>query len=253
MSVAVAAAWAPRGELARLQRFHPRLLKIYNHISVSMPKDADAETVAAVNDLPHTSVVFYDGWSGRHLVVEDALHHGTTHLQYIDMDRLIRWVETRPDELETVAERVQTVDCLTVGRTPQAYATHPRPLAETEVLPNATFSRWFGRGMDFCAGSKGLSRVAAETILVHSPRDIALRMDVEWMVLIHRAGMMWDYVEADGLDWETADRYKDRAATPAEQAALAAGQADDPQEWALRVQVARDILLSGLNAVDMDL
>jgi len=252
-SIVVAAAWAPRGELARLQRYYPRLQQIYTHMSVSVPKDADADVISALQALPNTSIVYYEGWSGRHLVVEDALNAGTTHIQYIDMDRLIRWVETRPDELQQVAERVQSVDCLTVGRTPAAYQTHPRPLVETEALPNATFSQWFGQQMDFCAGSKGLSQAAAEFVLAHSPRDVALRMDVEWLVLVHRAGLTWDYVEADGLDWETADRFKDWAATSAEQAALAATHADDPAEWALRVQVARDILLCGLNAVDMDL
>ena len=251
--VAVAAAWAPRGELARLQRFHPRLQNLYTHLSVSLPKDAAPDVIAALRALPNTSIVFYEGWSGRHLVVEDALKADVEYIQYIDMDRLIRWVETRPDELAAVVQQVQTVDCLVLGRTPTAYATHPRPLVETETLPNAAFSHWFGREMDFCAGSKGLSRAAAEYILARSKHDVALSMDIEWLVYVQRAGMTWDYREVDGLDWETADRHRDVAATAEQQAALATKQANDPNEWALRVQVARDILARGLAAIDADL
>jgi hypothetical protein len=196
---------------------------------------------------------YYEHFSGRHAVLKLALEAGASHIQYIDMDRLVRWIELRPDELAAVARQVRTVDSLIIGRSEYANNTHSRTLTETERIPNLFFSHYFGQPMDFAAGSRGFSRRAAELVLNNSTSDSALWMDAGWAVLIKRAGYSWDYVVVEGLDWETADRYRDRAATREEQQALADEQDQDAHLWLMRARVAQEITRYGLLAMDLPL
>lgn len=252
MTTVLAAPWQPRGELNRLRRYLPRLREIYDGIVVGLADAAD-DTVNDFFDSASIPRMSYGGWSGRHTVLTLALEHDADAIHYVDMDRLVRWVETRPEELAMVAAEVADVDCLVIGRTSEAYATHTRTLIETERLTNAAFSHWFGREMDFSAGSRGFSKEAAEFILKHDTSGNALAMDAGWAVLLRRGGFTIRYTEVEGLDWETADRHRDVAATRDQQRELAVQQDADANLWAFRVRVANEILQHGLAAIDQPL
>jgi len=250
--VIAASPWQPRGELARFVRYYPRLQAIFDGgLVVALPpteSQAEAETLNALG-VRHA---FYEGYNGRHLVVRMALETDAAFVFYCDMDRLIRWLELRPDELRETVQRAQTTDSLIIGRTPQAYATHSRTLIETERIPNRMFSHYFGCAMDFSAGARGLSRRAAAFVMRHGGDDEnALWMDAGWAVLVKRAGYAWDYVEVEGLDWETADRDLAQAATREQQQALAAIQDADAALWLMRARVAQQITHYGLRALDV--
>ncbi len=254
MTVVLACPWDPRGELARFLRYYPRLTTIYSAVVVAL-RTPDTGIITALKSLGVAHQVF-DAWSGRHTVLRMALDTEAESIHYVDMDRLVRWVETKPDELAATAARVTTVDTLIIGRTPAAYATHARSLIDTEALPNRVFSHYFGRAdsvMDFSAGSRGLSRRAAAMILHNSPEENALAMDNGWAVLVRRAGMTWDYIEVDGLDWETADHYRDFAADATMQQALAAETDSQAERWVHRVHLAGELVRLGLAAVDQEL
>jgi hypothetical protein len=255
MKVILACAWQPRGELARFQRYLPRLHDIYgagNIVITLMQEDADESLLAALMELgiPYE---LYGQWSGRHRVLRLALEHGADYIHYVDMDRLVRWVELYLDDLQRTVEKLQTVDCLFIGRTPEAYATHTRTLVDTERLVNTVFSHHFGQPMDFAAGSRGFSRRAAQLILANRSEQNSLAMDAGWAVLVLRAGLSWEYIEVDSLDWETADRYRDTAAGREEQQVLAAQQDADPDTWRWRISIAQQILDHGLKALTQPL
>jgi hypothetical protein len=80
-----------------------------------------------------------------------------------------------------------------------------------------------------------------------------LGTDGAWTVLLHRAGFRVDYLQVDGLDWETADRYQTRSAGSAQQKALAQAYDLDSAHWAMRVEVALEIVQAGLDAAAQDL
>jgi hypothetical protein len=265
----LAAPWSPRGELPRLLRYHDRLRAIYDEVVIGLlsldrerKPDELAAVTAALDDLG-IAYAYFGAWSGRHTVLRLAVERDADAIHYVDMDRLVRWVETRPEELSATARRATTTDNLLIGRTPAAYATHSRTLIDTEALTNRTFSHWlrtarpgFAPGyadLDFSAGSRGFSRRAAQFILAHSPDENALAMDLGWLALLVRGGFALDYVEVDGLDWETADRYRDSAADASAQRALAEQVDADPEEWARRARVAREMLDYGLAALDQPL
>lgn len=266
----LAAPWVPRGELNRLRRYFDRVRTIYDGVVAALPSQESHLEEADFLRESGVQCANFSGWSGRHFVLQLALEAGADYIHYVDMDRLVRWVETRPDELAETAERIKTTDCLLIGRTPAAYATHSRTLIDTERLTNSFFSHWFRAQhpdfapdhtvLDLSAGSRGFNRRAAEFILRHDSNKVGetvygntLAMDAGWLVLLQRGGYTFDYVEVDGLDWETADRFLDSAATADQQRELAEKVDADPAEWALRVRVARELMDYGLAAISQEL
>lgn len=249
MSIVLAATWDPRGELARLERLMPWLRDAYSAFVVILPPWATDATVQRLSALGVDTVQRVDHWpSGRYHALEAAVAFDAAHLHYADLDRLIRWAETRPDELRATLATLATVDALMIGRTDAAQATHPLALRQTERTVNDVFSRLLGQPLDLPAGAKGLSRRAARYLLGHTNPNDGLGTDATWPVLLVRGGFMLTTVEVDGLDWETADRYLNMAAGARLQAEAAAIYDAAPEHWRYRVDLAHDIIEAGLRA-----
>src|SRR5579871_1492313 len=100
--VCLAMTWMPRGEQERLRRFYPALQTIYQSVVMTVPPDADPAVLEVLRPLPGLILIDRDWASGRHTAVKAGLETGADFVHYADADRLIRWVETRPDELRTV-------------------------------------------------------------------------------------------------------------------------------------------------------
>lgn len=255
MTIALAATWHPRGELPRLVRLLPRLGEVYQSITISLPPFAEAEVVKDLQAISQSQgailqapVVTSDWRAGRFQALVAAMEHSASHVQYADLDRLLRWVETRPLEWRQIAEMIEACECLVIGRTDQAYATHPRALVETEAISNMVASHFMGRKMDFSAGSKGFNREAARYLAEHGQSLRAMGTDAEWPILLQRAGFVVDYVEVDGLDWEIADHEQASPAGPERQRQLAAEYDADPAHWYRRAAVSHEIVQSALEA-----
>ena len=271
MSMALAATWDPRGELPRLARLLPGLSRAYHQMFVVVHPGVAAETwqgLVALQEDPALQLaqagmpadrcrlvpILAPDWSlGRHLALEKSLEASAGHVHYVDLDRLLRWVETRPEEwLGTVAE-IQRHDCLIIGRTEAAYHTHPRALVQTEALSNQLVSHWLGKLCDVSAGSKGFSRRAVEFLLVNARPGRAMGTDAEWPILLQRGGFTIESIFVDGLDWESADRYQDQAAGPEDQRRAAEAYDAQPANWEHRLRVAQEIIQSGLEALQRPL
>jgi len=259
----LASTWDPRGELARFTRLMPQFKEVYSGLVVVLPPAVEKQVMHALQDIAerewidHQSgmvIVESADWSaGRYLALNTAVQKGPAFVQYADCDRLLRWVETHPEEWRKVAEISRKSDCLIVGRTPAAYATHPRALVETEAISNYLVSYWLGRAIDVSAGIKSFNYEAAHFLAHHTRPGKALGTDAEWPILLHRAGFRVDYLEVDGLEWESADRYRDRAADHLSQREAARAYDADPENWAYRAAVALEIVQAGLEAARREL
>jgi tryptophan synthase alpha chain len=250
MGIALAATYNPRGEMGRLQRLHGQLLDVYSCVAISLPPWTTEQEQATLVALPGVQTLVNSEWShGRYMALKMGLATEADHIHYADMDRLLRWVETRQEEWRQTVGGIQQTDFLIIGRTEQAYQTHPQALVQTERISNAVVSHFLGRAMDVSAGSKGFSRSSVEFLLANTVPGRALGADGEWTVLLHRAGFRVDYVEVDGLDWETADRYQEQAANDDEQRRLAEQYDKNAENWAMRVRVALEIAEAGLDAM----
>ncbi len=248
-NVCLAMTWVPRGEQERLRRFYPTLQTIYTSVVVAVPPDADPKALEVLKSLPNLVLVNRNWGSGRHIVIEAGLQTSADAIHYVDADRLIRWVETRPDELRRTVESVEMSECLVIGRTETAFKTHPLAQQQTERMSNVVCSHLLGRSLDFSAGSKGFSRAAVEFLLRNSPPASVMGTDSEWIILLQRGGFRVEPIEVDGLDWETADRYLDHAADAETQKRLVAEFDADPKNWAARIQTAQEIIDAGFEAL----
>jgi hypothetical protein len=174
----------------------------------------------------------------RRETIRGGLKAGTSHLQMCDFDRAIHWASRYPDELETVIAEIAHYDFLVLGRTARAWSTHPPYQAETEPLFNKVFGLVTGLPWDVGAGSRGLSRQAAETLLVHS-QELTVGVDAEWPLLLlrrqdHRVG----YRACEGLEFETADRFGPEVRAAGDYGAWESRMSADPRHWVFRLRVA---------------
>lgn len=248
MDLALTTTWNPRGELERFMRILPELEQKYKDIVIVLPPEAvvsrtELNVIEKVKRIPGLRVFQTVDWAaGRYTALRRALDTPANHIIYIDLDRLLHWYEIRPEEWQIVADRGIEADCLIFGRSALAYQTHPRALVMTELISNAVVSYFLGRKVDVSAGCKGFSRRAVEFLMANTTPQRALGTDAEWPILLHRAGFRIDYFEVEGLDWESADRYRQNAADGLSQRLLAQDYDADPEHWAQRVEVALEII-----------
>jgi hypothetical protein len=248
VSIVLAATWDPRGELARLERLMPLLRGWYAAQVVTVPGKTDDRLMLCLEALGIQAQRAEPWTTGRYRALEAAVRFEAAHIHYADLDRLIRWAETRPDELRGVLDVLQTADALIIGRTARAMATHPAALQQSERTVNAVFSHLLGQPLDLPAGSKGFSQRAARYLLARTLPEHGLGTDATWPVLLARGGFRLATLEADGLDWETPDRYLTTAADARLQAEAALIYDAAPDHWRYRVDLAHHIITAGLHA-----
>lgn len=258
MSVVLAATWNPRGEVKRFRKLYPQLSRMFAHMAVVLPPHTHFGLLLSMQHFEQLTLYVTDNWAGGR---RESLQHAVdiipstsaSHVMYADMDRLLRWAETRFDELRQTVKRVQMYDCLVIGRTEQAYNTHPQALIQTEALSNRVFSHLLNQQVDLSAGAKGFSREAATFVAANASSERPFGADSEWVVLAKRGGYDVRSLLVDGLDWESADRHADEAADEEKQAQAAAEYDADPDNWQKRVAVADEIIQAGIAALKREL
>lgn len=162
-------------------------------------------------------------------------------LLFCDLDRVLHWIEYWPDELAATLAELPAFDLTVLGRTPRAFASHPRAQAVTEAMVNEVFARKTGLGWDIMAAARGLSRQAAE-LIVSVSRDDSIGADCTWLLLVQQAGFTVGYRATEGLEFETLDRYRDEVATLGGAQAWLDRFDADPRNWLMRIDLARTVI-----------
>jgi hypothetical protein len=253
MNIVLAVTWYPRGELRRFDRLLPVILQQYSGLVISyLPKDGDdtARAFEAGKYSSYPNLKFYlndDQKMGRYMALKEALRLPANYIHYADMDRLLRWIETRPDEWQRMVEQITKHDCIIFGRTTAAMQTHPQSLITTEKLSNQVVSYFLKMDLDVSAGSKSFSRQAAQYLVDHGAAHNSIGTDAEWPILLKRAGFSLEYFPVEGLDWETADHYREQVANEKQQKRAAEHYDDDPQHWQQRVEIAAQIIQTAMD------
>jgi hypothetical protein len=168
-----------------------------------------------------------------------ALQSDAPLLVLCDFDRLIHWAARHPTELAQVVAQIAAYDFTVLGRTERAFNSHPRIQRDTETIINSLYATVSGFSWDVTAAARSLSRQAAAAILDGCP-DETLGTDVSWPLFLQRAGgFSLGYIAAEGLEFETADRYGDEVAAVGGIASWLARLDADPRQWAQRLDMAR--------------
>jgi len=256
MSVILAATWNPRGEEDRFRNLISLLCELYSGMVIVLTPQADPhidaeleQWLAQTNQAKKVLITRSPEWSsGRFLALKLSLDLPGDYVHYVDFDRLLRWVETRPDELRQTVKSIRDYDCLIIGRDAPAYATHPQALVQTEAISNLVSSYFLSMSADVSAGSKGFSRGAVEFLMANTQPGQPFATDAEWTILLHRAGFRVGTIFVSGLDWESADRYRAQAASLEQQQEAARIYDADPAHWAARSDIALEIVQTAIEA-----
>jgi hypothetical protein len=168
-----------------------------------------------------------DGNVGRHRRQAVSLA-GNESVLYSDLDNLLRWIDADRPELERLLS-TPDADVIVIGRSAQAMAACPRRLRDTEAIVNHIYALETGRAWDLMFAVRLLSPAAAK-VVVDQGRENTLASDVEWPMLVERAGLSAGYRQADGLSYRTRQDFD------------AAHDRNDgsPRHWIQRVEIAAD-------------
>jgi hypothetical protein len=205
---------------------HPTILTFLRQHGISVLVDADPpsgiEGIGAI----------------RRRTIQHGLSAGTPHLQMCDFDRAIHWQAQYPAELGAVIGEIPNHDFLVLGRTDRAWATHPPYQAETEPYFNKVFALVTGLPWDVGAGSRGLSRRAAEA-LVESSQEMTVGIDAEWpLLMLKKEGFRVGFRPCEGLEFETADGFACEIEAAGGYKAWESRMCASPQQWTFRLKVA---------------
>ena len=175
---------------------HPAILALLRHFGVLVAMDAKASA-----GMSHMGGV-------RRGALRVGLQASTSHLLFCDFDRALHWASTFPEELVDVITDIPLYDLLILGRTERAWQTYPPFQGETERLFNRVFALQTDHEWDIGAGARGVSRPAAESLLQLS-EEPTVGADAEWpLILLREGGYLLGYRPCEGLEFETADRFK---------------------------------------------
>jgi hypothetical protein len=175
----------------------------------------------------------------RRAALELALEWDPAAILFCDFDRALHWAERYPKELALVGVSAAAHDFTLLGRTARAFDSHPRMQRDTEAIVNHVYAEVSGYAWDVTAAARMLSRRAAVAIVGGCPEE-SVGTDVAWPLFIGRAGgFTLGYLAAEGLEFETADRYADEIAAAGGLARWIARLDADPREWAQRLELAR--------------
>lgn len=122
---------------------------------------------------------------------------------YCDLDRLIFWMHHYPDELQETIKKADEYDYCVIGRTEQAFNTHPYLQRETErIMNDFVFMDSEFPEMDMFAGARIFSLKVARFLLPESRAEKA-GIDYEWPLIAWRSGFEISYCEVNGLAYES--------------------------------------------------
>jgi hypothetical protein len=238
----------PPGELTgQLERLLPWLTRHFAGIAVNASPEANRASLAllakAGAQIEQEERSFTNGVAQmgkiRRAVVDLALRLGASWVFYCDGDRLLHWVEHYPVELAGLLQRLPDYDCTVYGRTPRAFATHPRIQTATESLINEVYAAISGKAWDVTAAARGLSAQAARALVAGCHED-SFGVDAVWPLFLQQAGgFSLTEIQTEGLEFETAGQYLSEVATAGGEAAWKQRLDADAQRWAFRLNIAR--------------
>jgi len=173
--------------------------------------------------------------------LSQSLEPITGDIFYCDLDRALHWIRNYPKEFEALIEPSNHADFTLIGRTKRAFETHPETQTLTEGIGNIVASNvlGFSKTRDVLGTTWILTPVLAKKVTERKPMN-QYGFYAEWPITLWRSAQRPKYVEADGLEWETPDRYQQEIT----QAGYDAWKDNyqNMQEWKKRNLMLRDMI-----------
>lgn len=241
-----AGLYDPKGGLAwMLEKGMPIVMDVFDAVLVTAVPPTDRALIEALKE--YGCDVGQCRPLGGGYTLHEAVRRGhklagRAPTLYMDMDRVLHWALTRPEEMARVVKRAERCDWFVGERTPRAHRSHQRALYETETIANEFVSLALGerKTHDYCVPCLGLSPAAREAFLgARMRRDFS--MMTAGLMAIKKAGLNPTYLSADGFDWETPDWHREDVKKAGGVEAYRKSF-DTPEEWARRRKIAQDVM-----------
>ncbi|HFI0107038.1 TPA: hypothetical protein ACGORX_001387 [Streptococcus suis] len=138
------------------------------------------------------------------LALDDENRNGNGFIFYCDFDRVVTWIKTDINSLQELARRESyfsnIYDYIVIGRTLEAFNSHPNSWKETEKITNLIASLIFHiEDLDITAGAAMLSYKYANIIALYSKHS---HTDCEWPFIVrNHLGKIGSF-KTSGLQFE---------------------------------------------------
>ena len=187
---------------------------------------------------------------GRDLIKDEKKQR----LFYVDFDRLVHWANFHPLELSNLKNKINKCDYLHVGRTGRAFATHPETQIKTERIVNELSSKVMGmkETVDVISVCYFLTKDLAAALITQT-MITDMGFYGAWPVLLWNwsSEQKKAYIEAEGLEWETPDRFKRQIEKIGHEKWVQ--QFKTPSEWKFRVKLMHECMTELMNISNLTL
>jgi len=237
-----------------IRRYFPIISNIYNNMYAVVSSETHEDVISALQDQgiqvhnqkgPRAGLIGVG--DARRQALQVSIEDDNKHTHLVEVDRLLQWVSSYPDELRKVVRRIPEYDFLVIGRTPRAFNSHTRCQVETESLANKVISLLVGQELDYLVSCRGISKRAGEVII---DKSIAKNVgtDSEWPIIIKCCtDFPIDYVQVEGLEFELAFRYPERVREAGGLEAMKTKRDTNPESWLHRIRAAEQICSTAIS------
>lgn len=178
--------------------------------------------------------------------LRNSLDSNVDVIFYCDLDRALHWIKYFPEEINTIIKKMVTQDdFILLGRTRRAFETHPDTQSSTEGIANLIVSKILGftNTRDVLSATWILNASHVGTILKFKSEN-RFGFYAEWPIILWRVANHPNYIEVEGLEWETPDRYTNEIGNKGFEDWKRSYQTQS--EWRKRCEMLRDFIDSSL-------
>jgi len=234
----------PENRLSKLiEGSHQALERLFKSTIVVTTPNTPTKTHALLNSL---GIEVHKGGetvlSTYRTALKRAAERNPEHIFHCDFDRILHWVKAYPEELAEATVTHINHDLVLYGRTHRAFQTHPETQTTTEATANRIASHILGfpETRDLISACWRLTPRLAHSLLQLPPNRYGFY--IEWPIYAWRKAENPAYIEVEGLEWETPDRYLPEIREKGYKKWLQSFQT--PREWKKRVEMLNDFIES---------
>ncbi|MHA1274876.1 MAG: hypothetical protein ACTSQP_12155 [Promethearchaeota archaeon] len=178
-----------------------------------------------------------------------AANNPEKRILYVDFDRLIHWINNYPDELIETLKKAMEVDLLHIGRSKRAFSTHPNTQQKTERIINSLCSKAlnFTESRDIISVCYSFTPHLADRLLDYNYKT-EMGFYCLWPIILWINANNKLYIEVEGQEWETPDRFEDEIKKLGYNKWLQNFQSSS--EWEMRVKLLEDCIEEFTNFVN---
>lgn len=171
-------------------------------------KDTDLKLISALEDFGFKTRVGGLFGESRILALKETARKFTPPFFYCDLDKIIHWYLSNPEELKNLLGKGFEGDFFVAGRPSGVFLTYPLSWQKTESVANELTSQILGEEYDVMTAGCGLGKKSVEVILKKAVEK-SWGTTVEWPLLCFKEGLKITTKQFLGLTWEDPEKFKE--------------------------------------------